>query len=220
MSAALFMKDPRNIPGVLHIRYGDLVPKIVDHEQRRSEIVDALWRVVERDGAQAVSVRSVAAEAGMSKTGMSHYFASQSELLAVAVEQTIASVTEESSAFDLTNVTPELATQALLLLIPSGSERRQRAQVWLAVLSASTDDPASAQVLDRLNKETRGGITRVIEGLRASGHLGEGRDIEQVAATTHALVDGLSLQTVTDETLLGPDAAAELVRAFVASLAK
>ena len=45
------------------------MPKIVDHDARRSLIIYALWRVVARDGASAVSVRSVASEAGVSRSG-------------------------------------------------------------------------------------------------------------------------------------------------------
>ncbi|MDQ1250665.1 MAG: hypothetical protein QG597_5044, partial [Actinomycetota bacterium] len=51
------------------------MPKIVDHEARRREIVEAMWRIVQREGFAAVSVRSVAAEAGLSKASISHYFA-------------------------------------------------------------------------------------------------------------------------------------------------
>ena len=42
------------------------MPKIVDHETRREEIAEALWRVVRRDGVRAASVRTIAAEAGWS----------------------------------------------------------------------------------------------------------------------------------------------------------
>lgn len=194
------------------------MPKIVNHAERRNEIVDALWRVVERDGANAVSVRSVAAEAGLSKTGMSHYFASQGELLAVAVEQTIESVTKESQALDLTRVTPEVAVNALMLLVPAGAEHRQRALVWLAVLNAAPDDPASQAVLTRLNEETRNGIVRVLRGLEASGNLGEGRDVESEAAILHGLLDGLSLQTVTDEPFMSAAQIAALLRTQLNSL--
>jgi len=41
------------------------VPKIVDHDRLREEYLDAMFRVIERDGAGAVSVRSVAAEAAL-----------------------------------------------------------------------------------------------------------------------------------------------------------
>lgn len=52
--------------------WGATVPKIVDHDQRRAYLLDALWRVVASQGAAAVTVRSVAAEAGVSKSNVGH----------------------------------------------------------------------------------------------------------------------------------------------------
>ena len=174
------------------------MPKIVDHDARRAEIVDALWRVVERDGANAVSVRSVAAEAGMSKTGMAHYFSSGNELLAVAVERTIAEVSEQAAHFDVDTLDPKRAAQAIALLIPSGAKRRQRALVWLALLSAATHDDDARKVLDELNRTTRNGILTVVEALKANGFVAKHRNVATEAALLHGLVDGLSIQTLTD----------------------
>ena len=42
------------------------MPKRVDHDERRRQIVRALWRITERGGLGAVSFREVAAEAGVS----------------------------------------------------------------------------------------------------------------------------------------------------------
>ncbi len=53
------------------------MPKIVDHDARREEIAQALWRVVRRDGIRAASVRTVAAEAGWSAGAVRYYFPDQ-----------------------------------------------------------------------------------------------------------------------------------------------
>ena len=50
------------------------MPKIVDHDKRRQLIIDGMWKIVQRDGFDAVSVRSVAAEEGLSKSTIAHYF--------------------------------------------------------------------------------------------------------------------------------------------------
>lgn len=52
------------------------MPKIVDHDERRELYLDAMFRVIERDGADALSIRSVAAEAGGSKSSIANYFSS------------------------------------------------------------------------------------------------------------------------------------------------
>jgi TetR/AcrR family transcriptional regulator, transcriptional repressor of bet genes len=60
------------------------VPKVVDHETRRRELTDALLRVVVRDGYDAISIRSVAEEAGCSVRPVQYYFADKAQLLAAA----------------------------------------------------------------------------------------------------------------------------------------
>jgi AcrR family transcriptional regulator len=60
------------------------MPKVVDHQARRRELVDALLRVVVRDGFDAVSIRTVADEAGCSVRPVQYYFESKAQLLAAA----------------------------------------------------------------------------------------------------------------------------------------
>ena len=50
------------------------MPKIVDHDQRRSEIVEAFLTVVARDGLRAASSRAIAAELGVGTGALWHYF--------------------------------------------------------------------------------------------------------------------------------------------------
>src|SRR5690606_7507379 len=50
------------------------MPRHVDRSERRTAVGHALMRIVARDGMEAVSVRSVAAEAGMSVGAVQRYF--------------------------------------------------------------------------------------------------------------------------------------------------
>ena len=48
------------------------MPKVVDHEQRRSEITMALWLVIYEEGIDGVSFRAVARAAGVSVGRVQH----------------------------------------------------------------------------------------------------------------------------------------------------
>ena len=65
------------------------MPKLVDHEERRRLIAQATWRVVSRDGVRAASVRTVAAEAGLSSGALRHYFDDHSSLLLFAARHSL-----------------------------------------------------------------------------------------------------------------------------------
>ena len=61
------------------------VPRQVDHEERRREIIEALFRVATRDGLGAASVRAVAKEAGVPAPRVQYYFPTKTELLDAAM---------------------------------------------------------------------------------------------------------------------------------------
>ncbi|MFE3904880.1 TetR/AcrR family transcriptional regulator [Streptomyces sp. NPDC059153] len=57
------------------------MPKRVDHEERRTQIAEALIRVAGRRGLHAVGMRDVAAEAGVSLRLVQYYFQTKENLL-------------------------------------------------------------------------------------------------------------------------------------------
>ncbi|MGA8113128.1 MAG: TetR/AcrR family transcriptional regulator [Actinocatenispora sp.] len=61
------------------------MPRRVDHQQRRLEIAAALWRLAQRGRLEGASLNEVAAEAGISKGLVQHYFGSRDELLNFAM---------------------------------------------------------------------------------------------------------------------------------------
>lgn len=62
------------------------MPKRVDQAERRTHIVEALLTIAGQRGIDAVSLREVAQEAGVSMGAVQHYFASKDEMLAYALE--------------------------------------------------------------------------------------------------------------------------------------
>src|SRR5947209_7848817 len=59
----------------------DAVPRRVDHEERRRQITDALLRIASTRGLQAVTMREVAAEAGVSLRLVQYYATDKHTLL-------------------------------------------------------------------------------------------------------------------------------------------
>lgn len=63
------------------------MPRTVDHGERRSELTDAVARIAARDGLQAVTMRAVAAEAGVSLRLVQYYFENKHGLLIGAMRR-------------------------------------------------------------------------------------------------------------------------------------
>lgn len=61
------------------------MPKLVDHEERRAHIIDALLRSAASSGLHSVTMRSVATEAGVSVRLVQYYFDTKEQLLLAAM---------------------------------------------------------------------------------------------------------------------------------------
>ena len=196
------------------------MPKIVDHDERRAEYVDALWRLVSREGAGAISVRSLAAEAGVSPSNVVHYLPSRAEMLAEAVRQLLreardrsAKMRAEAEVFDLDRV-----TDIVMVAIPDSPKRRRQSEVWLLLLAEQETNLEAGEILAELQAGVRSAVRNGMDLLAVHGILAPERDRDLEAARLHALIDGLSLQTLIDETTLPPARIRDILRSHLASL--
>jgi len=69
------------------------MPAPTDHEARRRDVSEAVWRVLARHGFDGLTLRAVAAEMGASTGLLTHYFPSKQALIRHALQ-----VSEEHSA--------------------------------------------------------------------------------------------------------------------------
>ena len=61
------------------------MPKIVDWDARRDEILSATWRVIARDGIAGATIRAIAREANCSRGILAHYFDDKADILGSAL---------------------------------------------------------------------------------------------------------------------------------------
>lgn len=194
------------------------MPKIVDHDERRRHILDAFWRLVDREGAHEISVRHVAAEAGMPKSSIGHYVGTMPQLLGLAVDDYVQANTDYIIGLDLFDLDIDKATEVLYTLVPVSSSRRRKSGVWLLLAFQAASDPEVAEVLQRLNLFVADGLRDFLEVLQRHGMVGEGRDLESEGRLLHALIDGLALEVMTDPSLRDEAEVRAILRAQVISL--
>jgi AcrR family transcriptional regulator len=169
------------------------VPREVDHDVRRRDLAEALWRVVRRDGIHAVSVRTVAAEAGTSPSALRHYFASQDELLGFALTAMVERVRDR-----LLPVLADLrgragAERVLEEMLPLDRTRRDEYEVYLAFLGRALADPRLRAIRDDAEAQSRAAVRHAVQLLADSGGLAGDRDPEVETDRLYPLIDGLAL---------------------------
>jgi AcrR family transcriptional regulator len=194
------------------------MPKVVDHEARRREIAAALWRVAAREGLEAASLASVAAEAGVSKGRVQHYFASRDELLGFAAT----ALRERLGARVAVRVAgaggdPLAVVRALLAgLLPLDDEARADALVGSAFLVRAVGDPVARERLRAGEEEILAALADGLARARDAGAVAAGVDPGTAAEVLHALAGGLADSLLVERHT--PDSALAVLDRHLASL--
>lgn len=145
------------------------MPKIVDHDERRLELVDATWRIIARQGLEGATMREIALEAGFANGALKPYFPTKDTLLEFAfghvfnrTNQRIAGVTEGKSGIE--------ALRAFCLeVLPLDEERVNEARIVIPFWQKAVNDPQKAEIHQRSMDEWVTTIRRYLAEARDSG---------------------------------------------------
>lgn len=184
----------------------EIVPKVVDHEQRREELAAAVWRLASRDGLDAVTIRGVSAEAGWSTGALHHYFSDKEELLLFAFKTVADRVGRRvATAREKVREPLELARALLAIGLPLDDERRDETRVWFAFLGLALTRPPLARAQRLAYEAWRRLVADALRDAKEQGDIDEDVDVEREAAALVALVDGLAVQASFDPDCLDVD---------------
>ncbi|MCT7659981.1 TetR/AcrR family transcriptional regulator [Mycobacterium deserti] len=195
------------------------MPKLIDHDTRRHEIAEAVWRIVVRDGVSAVSIRDVAAEAGLAVGSVRHVFATKAELL----EYSMALIYERGGErvrrhFGMKDPR-KLAMAVLSEMLPLDEQRRMEMAVNMAVVTESPSDLSLRRVALTAQRGLAEACASVLQMLQTNELVRAEADLAYETQRLHALVDGLALHALTaDPQDLRPTSILRVVRNHLAEL--
>jgi AcrR family transcriptional regulator len=167
------------------------MPRRVDRRARRELLADALMRLAAAQGLDGVSLRHVAAEAGVSTGMVQHYFRTKDEMMTFALGIVMERIRDRSQAAAVPATPRELVRGLLLEVLPLDETRRLENHVVLAFLAYAAVKPSIASGL----RESAAEMRRFLADQLVSAGAG-GVDPDQAAAGLLALVDGLGLQVL------------------------
>ncbi|MCZ2830991.1 TetR/AcrR family transcriptional regulator [Modestobacter sp. VKM Ac-2986] len=194
------------------------MPRLIDHAAREVEVAEAAWRVLSGRGVGALSVRTVAAEAGLATGSLRRAFPTQDALLVFSLELVARRVRERIGALDLTAPAPGPQTAVLLELLPLDAERRLEMEVFLHLGSLAVGGGALREVYDTAHRELAEASLRLIGSLVEAGWAPSSLDLPVEARRLHALVDGLALHLVRQDAGAPTDWATDVLTAHLHAL--
>ncbi|MEU5125955.1 TetR family transcriptional regulator [Streptomyces mobaraensis NBRC 13819 = DSM 40847] len=187
-----------------------------DHEARRREVSEAVWRVLAAHGFDGLTLRAVAAELGATTGLLTHYFPAKRDLLAYALD-----LLDRRSAARPRRVAPRglpAVRAALLDILPLTPAATAGNRVWVSSWDTALADPElSAGHAERYAR----GRARLSELVAAAQELGElpPGDPDRIAAGAQGFALGLVVQALFDATAFPPERQTELLDDYLAALA-
>ena len=168
------------------------MPKIVDHDQRRSELAEAALRVIGRDGFEAATTRAVALESGWSTGVAKHYFRNKDELLRASLrvlERRNLARFDAVAARSTGLAAIEAAVEAIL------DSERDETRVWISFVSRATVDRATSTAWRQAGQMWAQRWAELVRRGLADGSIAAGVDADAAGTELHALVSGLRIRS-------------------------
>ncbi|MFF5113168.1 TetR/AcrR family transcriptional regulator [Streptosporangium sp. NPDC000509] len=188
------------------------MPKLADHGERRAQIIEALMSIAGSKGLHAVTMRSVAAEAGFAVAVVQYYFESKEKMLLFALQH-LAERLQDRVGRQLgavgADASPLRVVEAVLVqAVPADEESRIFHLVWTTYAVLSVTDPAlAAQPFLAAPDRMQTFITDRLREAQDAGEIDAGLDPWSEAAGLLAMSAGLGTGV-----LLGQHTAEQAVR--------
>jgi AcrR family transcriptional regulator len=193
------------------------MPKIVDWEARRDEILSATWRVIARDGIARATIRAIAREAHCSPGILAHYFDDKADILGSALVMSHRRVAARMDAATAGRSGLDALRIVMLEALPLDERRDLEAQIeisfWGRALGTAELRDLQHSEFDRLCARLR----RHLAEARDRAELGDAVDLGLATHQLVVLIDGLSAERVLYPGRVTPDRQVTMLDALLDS---
>lgn len=178
------------------------MPRIVDHNERRRQICDALLDIVAESGITGATIRAVAERSGWSTGVIGHYFHGRQDLLLGGLRRA-AEILEEHNSRVLTTLGGIQALEQILEgSVPLDGRRLALSKIFFFFfVEAMTDAPLRKEVESYL-VEWRKSVARAIKRAQEEGDIPLEINRKALAVDLVGLVDGISMHALIDAAVM------------------
>ena len=165
-----------------------IMPKIVDHEERRRAIASAAVDAIASNGLSGVKLTDIGRMAGVTTGSIAHSFSDKDAVLAAALEEVCTRLFIQIGQPDNPPTVAEIASA-----LPVNDEKRKEWKVWLAYWGRAPHAPALAQIHSQYYAEIETAVAEDMEGIHQDPHM--------AAAAIIAAVDGIGTRATLEPDL-------------------
>ncbi|WP_462421921.1 TetR/AcrR family transcriptional regulator [Salinicoccus sp. Marseille-QA3877] len=183
------------------------MPKLVNHEERKSLIADAVFKLVQEIGFEKLTIRKIAQESELTLGGVQYYFSNQQQLYIYAME-TLLNRTEERIYDSVKKGDDPLdgVTQMLKQLIPSGpDDQKMEIEAWLQFAIMARKDRKLNDFNKKIRNSTEQLMHHIISILTENALFRDDLDTNEEAKNLYVFIDGVTIQSILYPYLFGEE---------------
>ena len=172
------------------------MPKIVDWDEKRDEILSATGRVIARDGIAGATIRAIASEAKCSRGILGHYFHDKQDILGSALVHSHRRVVArmDAAAAGLAGLA---ALRAVMLeTLPMDEERDLEAQIEISFWGRALGNAGLRKLQHNEFDRFYARLRSLVQEAADRGELQPGYDVDLAAHQLVVLIDGISAERV------------------------
>jgi AcrR family transcriptional regulator len=177
-------------------------------KDRHQEILDAAARVITDRGLADTRISDIAERCGVSPGLILYYFESKDRLLVEALtsanDQFYLRLSREMRRVDSAREQLERLIELSVPGLLPEYERLDEWALWIEIWVRALRDPKLAQEREILDRRWRQSIADIIRLGRSTGEFPEGEDADQLGLELGAMIDGLAVQTLMNDTAFSP----------------
>jgi AcrR family transcriptional regulator len=169
------------------------MPKKIDHDARREELVQAVWSVIAARGIDEVTVREIARESGYSPGVLAHYFKNKDDLLVHALRISHEKIVERQDELVADRDGADALRQIMMDLLPLDDQRNLETRIEMSFWARSLRNEALSKIQHTESQGVSNLLGDLVAASQEEGNISADLDRDRVVEFLNALYDGLSL---------------------------
>jgi AcrR family transcriptional regulator len=177
-------------------------------KDRHQEILEAAARVITDRGLAETRISDIAERCGVSPGLILYYFESKDRLLVEALtsanDQFYLRLSREMRRMDSARQQLERLVELSVPGLLPEYERLDEWALWIEIWVRALRDPKLAQEREVLDRRWRQSIADIIRLGRSTNEFPDGEDADQLGLELGAMIDGLAIQVLMNDTAFTP----------------
>lgn len=181
------------------------MPKVVDHDARRREIIEVVWRLLAEEGIQSVTTRRIAEVAGAANGSLLYYFPNKDAVLTAAFQHIFDATNNRADAAEADRHGLAGLRTLCLEIMPLDEERLAEARLAITFWQQALNSPDKAALHAGFMNRWRSEMSTLLREAREDDQIVELPSVDAVVDELLAMLMGLQILGVLSPNEATPD---------------